>query len=401
MVNPHVTIRLATLDDAEGICAAHIASIREVCSRDYSPEQIEAWAGPKNAEMYRKSLRDGNVIFVADEHGRIDGFIELDFQHREIRAFYLRKEAIGKGIGSELLSQGEQVFSSLGVEEIHLNSTLTSIRFYEARGFTNHGKMVFELPNGVGLECVRMSKRLTSAAVLNSQATTPSPGVPGEGGSAGAPRVVDLGVLPYRDAWKRQEETHELVHSGRGETILLVEHPPVITMGRRGESQGMPNLIASAEILKQRDFEIVQTDRGGDITFHGPGQLVVYPIIRLADHKLTVGSYVHLLEKAVIDALATFEIPAKADPGAIGVWTDAGKICALGVRIRKGVSLHGIALNVTTDLSFFNLIVPCGIADRSVTSLERILGASCPTMQQVKTAVVNALKKRLHLPSPP
>lgn len=394
-------IRLATLDDAEGICAAHIASIREVCAKDYSTEQIEAWAGPKNAEMYRKSIDDGNAIFVAEENDRIVGFIELDFDHHEIRAFYLRKVAIGRGIGSELLAQAEQVFRSSGSEEIHLNSTLTSVGFYEKRGFTNHGGTIFELPNGVGLECVRMSKRLAQVGGRLSSAADSTRDAPGGWGqSPSSLQVRDLGIMSYRDAWKIQEEAHELVHAGGPETILLVEHPPVITMGRRGESQGMPNLIASADILKQRNVELVQTDRGGDITFHGPGQVVVYPIIRIADHKLTVGGYVHLLEQVVIDALASFGIQAKTDPGAIGVWTDAGKVCALGVRIRKGVSLHGIALNVTTDLSFFNLIVPCGIVDRSVTSLERILGVNCPPMQQVKDAVVKSLRFHLHPATP-
>lgn len=208
-------------------------------------------------------------------------------------------------------------------------------------------------------------------------------------------RVVDLAQLAYRSAWAEQERVHAEVVAGGGEAILLVEHPPVITMGRRGESLGVTNLRASDEALAARGVEFVQTDRGGDITFHGPGQLVVYPIIRLIDHKLSVGGYVRLLQEAVIDALAAFGVAAVTDDAGIGVWVERQKICALGVRVKRGVTLHGLALNVTTDLSYFDLIVPCGITDRSVTSLQQVLGARCPSMPQVKSATVDALNSRL------
>lgn len=213
-------------------------------------------------------------------------------------------------------------------------------------------------------------------------------------------QVEDLGILAYRDAWAVQERVHEDVLNGAAARILLVEHPPVITMGRRGESGGMPNLIASRESLANIGVDLVQTDRGGDITFHGPGQLVVYPIIRLIDHKLSVGSYVRMLELSMIDALMSFGIAARKDEKEIGVWAmDKGalsKICALGVRIRRGISLHGVALNVTTDLSYFNLIVPCGLAGRSVTSMSKLLGAQCPSMEAVKRAVVEFMVRRIN-----
>src|SRR5207253_9179119 len=172
--------------------------------------------------------------------------------------------------------------------------------------------------------------------------------------------VVNLGFESYRNAWALQEQAHADVLGGGEERILIVEHPPVITFGRRPALE--KNLIASQEQLEELGVEVVQSDRGGDITFHGPGQLVVYPIIRLNDHRLSVGGYVRKLELTVIDALHELNIPATKDPCAVGVWVPIpptntlAKICALGVRIRRGVSMHGIALNVTTDLRYFNLI---------------------------------------------
>ena len=208
-------------------------------------------------------------------------------------------------------------------------------------------------------------------------------------------RSLDLAQLRYRPAWAEQERIHAEVVAGGEESILLVEHPPVITMGRRGETMGVTNLRASDETLAARGVEFVQTDRGGDITYHGPGQLVVYPIIRLIDHKLSVGGYVRMLQEAVIATLAGFGIEAQTDDAGIGVWVDRRKICAFGVRVKRGVTLHGLALNVTTDLSCFDLIVPCGIADRAVTSMRHILGPRCPAMGQVKPAMVQALSDRL------
>ena len=203
----------------------------------------------------------------------------------------------------------------------------------------------------------------------------------------------DLGLMPYRQAWALQERAHEQVLAGGEERVLFVEHPPVITFGRRpGVSR---NLLASDEQLAKLGVEVVQSDRGGDITFHGPGQLVAYPIIRLNDHGLSVGAYVHGLERAVIATLADFGIPARADPSAVGVWAvDRGieaKICAFGVRIKRGVSLHGLALNVTTDLRYFDLIVPCGLTGRTVTSMQRLLGEKTPPMAQVKQALAQHL----------
>jgi lipoate-protein ligase B len=207
----------------------------------------------------------------------------------------------------------------------------------------------------------------------------------------------DLGVTKYRDAWAVQEQAHADVLAGGEERVLLVEHPPVITFGRRSGVER--NLLASDEQLAKLGVEVVQSDRGGDITFHGPGQLVAYPIIRLNDHALSVGGYVHALEEAVVRTLARFGVAAGKDACAVGVWTDdagtSAKVCAIGVRIRRGVSLHGLALNVTTDLSYFNLIVPCGLQCRAVTSLQKLLRERAPGLGEVKAALVGDLQSIL------
>ncbi len=202
--------------------------------------------------------------------------------------------------------------------------------------------------------------------------------------------IQDLSVLSYREAWALQEQAHEKVCAGAEERILFVEHPPVITFGRRAGVE--QNLLASAEHLGRLGVEVVQSDRGGDITFHGPGQIVAYPIVRLSDHGLSVGGYVRALESAVIAALVELGVPAQKDACAVGVWTDDGtgtlaKLCAIGVRIRRGVSLHGLALNVNTDLRYFNLIVPCGLKRRPVTSLQKLLGSRTPSIDALKASL--------------
>jgi lipoate-protein ligase B len=201
----------------------------------------------------------------------------------------------------------------------------------------------------------------------------------------------DLGLLSYRAAWAIQEETHARVAEGHPQTLLLVEHPPVITFGRRpGQAK---NLLASAEHLSFLGVDLVESDRGGDITFHGPGQIVAYPIISLADHNLSVSGYVHRLESIVVKTLAEIGIPSQADPSAVGVWTTSpqpAKICAIGVRIRRGVTLHGLALNVETDLSYFNLINPCGLG-RPVTSIRQILGSRTPPIATAKEMLTKNL----------
>jgi lipoate-protein ligase B len=184
--------------------------------------------------------------------------------------------------------------------------------------------------------------------------------------------VVDLGVMPYADALALQRDAAKARLSGAlaDDVLLLVEHPPVITLGR---STKAGNLLASSEQLAARGVELFDVERGGDVTFHGPGQLVGYPIVNLERHTMDLHWYLRRLEDVMIRALAACGIEAARNPGKTGVWVRDRKIASIGVHARQWVTWHGFALNVTTDLSYFDLMVPCGIQDVVMTSVEREL----------------------------
>lgn len=186
------------------------------------------------------------------------------------------------------------------------------------------------------------------------------------------PAVRRLGTVPYREAWDLQREL--VGRRGAGEvpdTLLLLSHPPVITLGRGGTAD---HLVATADQLTARGVEFVETDRGGDITFHGPGQIVGYTIVDLGPRGRDLHRFLRDLEDVLIRALAGFGITAGRAPGLTGVWVGDAKVAAIGIRVTRWITHHGFALNVDTDLSFFDLIVPCGIADRRVTSMRALLG---------------------------
>ena len=222
---------------------------------------------------------------------------------------------------------------------------------------------------------------------------------------------TDLGRLSYAEAYTIQIGWLERIVGARDSAepivghVLLVEHdPPVVTVTARRGAAG--HIVASAEQLRAAGVEVRETDRGGDVTYHGPGQLVVYPILDLNALHLRLHDYMRLLEQVVIDTCEGFGVRAMRDPKATGVWTAAGpaersvpgaKVAALGVRVRRWVSMHGLALNVTTNLDHFGLIVPCGLVGRPVTSLERELGAGCPSMGEVKASLVERLRRALLL----
>ena len=184
-------------------------------------------------------------------------------------------------------------------------------------------------------------------------------------------RAVWLGDMEYQEAYDLQLSLVEKVHSGQEpNTLLMLEHPHVYTKGRLSKESDV--LTPGAELAAQ-GISVLETDRGGQVTYHGPGQLVVYPIVNLKDWGGPV-KYVRALEQVVIATLADMGITANCESGNTGVWTNQGKIAAIGVKISRGIAFHGLSLNVNTDLAYYQNIIPCGIADRPVTSMASILG---------------------------
>ena len=184
-------------------------------------------------------------------------------------------------------------------------------------------------------------------------------------------QIIRLGTVEYHRAWELQVELATKVHDGaQPNTLLLLEHSPVYTKGRLSKPE---HILLSDEELRQRGIGLYEADRGGQVTFHGPGQLVAYPVVDLREWGGPV-KYVRTLERIIVDSLADFKITAETIDGITGVWVDGAKIAAIGVKISRGVAYHGFAINVTTDLSYYSHIVPCGIADRPVTSMGEVLG---------------------------
>ncbi len=187
--------------------------------------------------------------------------------------------------------------------------------------------------------------------------------------------------MGYREALELQGSLVASRRTGRSaDTLLLLEHPPVVTLGRRSDPR---HVLADAAELARRGIELHETGRGGDVTFHGPGQLVGYPVVRLAPERRDAHRYLRDLERALIATAASYGLAAGRRPGLTGVWVGAEKLAAIGVRLNTGwITSHGFALNVSTDLAQFETIVPCGIADRGVTSLARLLGRA-PDVREV------------------
>ncbi len=200
--------------------------------------------------------------------------------------------------------------------------------------------------------------------------------------------VERLGLLEYGKALEYQREIARERISGaiREDVLLLVEHPPVVTLGRSAKEQ---HLLASPELLAARGVELFEVERGGDVTFHGPGQLVGYPIIDLKRHKRDLHWYLRQVEEALIRAIGAFGITGERSAGYTGVWTQNRKIASIGVHARDWVTWHGFALNVSTDLGYFDLIVPCGIPAVTMTSVVREAGAEV-TMADVERVVIDA-----------
>ncbi len=210
----------------------------------------------------------------------------------------------------------------------------------------------------------------------------------------------NLGLVPYKKAWDYQLELfNQLLENKKAEIknkkhhLLFVNHPHVFTIGRNGDDN---NLLINRQLLEEKGIELFHIDRGGDITYHGPGQQVVYPIFDLDEFKINTREFVFRLEEAVIHTLEEFSIKSSRLEGAAGIWLDADdkqksrKICAIGIRSSRRVTMHGIALNINTDLSYFSLMNPCGFIDRGVTSLKKEFGKSVDSEH-----IVSVLKERI------
>jgi len=203
--------------------------------------------------------------------------------------------------------------------------------------------------------------------------------------------VAELGRRSYGEVLELQRRLCRARQSGEitEDLLLLVEHSPVVTLGRGTKATSLP---LSPDRIRERGVEVFEVERGGDVTFHGPGQLVGYPILDLKHHRQDLHWYLRTVEEALIDALAALRIEAERNPGLTGVWTGGRKVASIGIHVKQWVTFHGFALNVTTDLDYFDLIVPCGIAGVTMTSLQRELGPSAPPDLPAATsrAVVDA-----------
>lgn len=204
-------------------------------------------------------------------------------------------------------------------------------------------------------------------------------------------QFVDLGLVPFHTALARQETAVEAIAAGQQEeTIFLLEHPNVFTSGRRGKPE---NLLAERDLEGNR-IELVRINRGGDLTYHGPGQLVGYPHLDLSRRGRDLHLYLRRLEEVLIRSAAAFDVTAYRVEGRTGVWTEEGKLASIGIGVRKWITMHGFALNVSPDLDYFKLINPCGISSCPVTSL-KLLAPRPPTLKEVKPVVESCLREIL------
>ncbi|MEI8272065.1 MAG: lipoyl(octanoyl) transferase LipB [Paludibacter sp.] len=214
-------------------------------------------------------------------------------------------------------------------------------------------------------------------------------------------QYFDWGLTEYNEAWSKQEIlfnatiARKLENQATDNYLIFCEHPHVYTLGKSGDEH---NMLLDFIQLQAKDAQFVKTNRGGDITYHGPGQVVGYPIFDLANFNLGLKQYIHNLEEAIINTISSYGIVSTRLEGATGVWLEVGKpacrkICAIGVRSSRFVTMHGFALNINTQLEYFNYINPCGFVDKGVTSLQKELGAAVD-VEELKTRLRNEIEKQ-------
>jgi lipoyl(octanoyl) transferase len=200
----------------------------------------------------------------------------------------------------------------------------------------------------------------------------------------------DLGFIDYKEAWDLQKEIFtKRVHNETGDTFFLLEHPHTYTLGKVAEKE---NLISNDEQLKELGIKVYEIDRGGDITYHGPGQIVGYPIIKLSDWKEDTHEYLRGLEEVIMNVSSDYGLKTERNSKYTGVWIDNRKIAAIGIKVSRWVTMHGFAFNINTDLNYFGGIIPCGIRDKDVTSLQRELGNEV-NIDEVKIKLVKEFEK--------
>ncbi len=206
-------------------------------------------------------------------------------------------------------------------------------------------------------------------------------------------KIIDLGQMDYKEAWNRQLEAVEIVLAGGKDTLIFVEHPPVLTLGANFHES---NLLLNTGEYSAMGIEIVKTDRGGDVTYHGPGQLVIYPIFDVSRHGKDLHRWMRDLEEVMLQVLQRYGLSGRRFEGFTGAWIEDEKIAAIGVKIRRWVSLHGIALNCNNGTEGFEGIVPCGISGYGVTSLTHVLGREVE-VDEVKPRVIEAFSSVFNL----
>lgn len=206
--------------------------------------------------------------------------------------------------------------------------------------------------------------------------------------------LIDTGLRKYSEMWNFQKSLFEEVNSSRnGNFLIFTEHPPVITIGKSGK---LENIVTDQKQLTSEGIDFFKIDRGGDATFHGPGQIVCYPIFNLNEFKKDINWYLRSLEEIIILTLEKYGIKGSRIAGLTGVWVENNKICAIGVKISRWITMHGFALNVNTDLSYFKNIVPCGIANKGVTSMAEQLDKSM-SIELVKMKLIHYFKEIFEL----
>lgn len=339
-----------TTDDFDELAELWEASVR--ATHHFIPEDYILRLKPLVWGVYLHSM----PLYIIRGAEGIEGFMGVNGSMLEM--LFVHPRAIGRGVGKQLMR--------FAIEVCRVRCVNVNEQNEQASGFYRH--FGFQV---AGRDAVDASGEPYPILHLKMKTSM---------------KIENWGTVPYSEAWNRQTELFnalvEAKQTGKAyeNRIIFVEHPHVYTLGRSGKDANM--LLGEAQ-LKAIGATLYHIDRGGDITYHGPGQLVCYPILNLEDFHLGLKEYIHVLEEAVIKVCASYGIEAGRVQGATGVWLAIGtpherKICAMGVRSSHFVTMHGLALNVNTDLRYFSYIHPCGFMDKGVTSLQKELGREVP-----------------------